>query len=1270
MHLTIAPERVTLDSVPAALDPSLTLNEWAADLARLHAFALTGAQAAGVDANYLADLGRRLFQRVFVGDVLTAYRHALARGPFTLGLSVSDPLAALPWELLYDPDQRFYLGAAGRVTLYRRREGALAPAPSPASPTRLLLVFAPPGDLPVYAPSEIVALAEEGLRLALAEGQIVLDYEPSGTVAALNDRLNDPTTRPHLVHFVGHGNVKDGVGVLGFAGEDGDHHPLGGVRLRELFAGKGVQGVLLTACHSGQVTGAADPLAMVAQAILQAGVPAVVAQQFAARVDTTHRFFARLYTALANGDPLERAAAFGRHALWVETPPGDDNPLGFAVPVCYLVAETGPCLGPAPESPPPSPPEPPGLAEVESVPHTFTGREQDVRRVEAAWRQRPLVALCGGGGVGKTALAAHLARANRWRFPGGVFWASARGRKGFAVDHVAEAVLRGLGVELAGVRDLPAEARRQLAGRTCLVVVDNFEAIPSPNRRPIYEWLRSLPQGTLALLTSRERLRVRGLRTLSLAPLDAAAAWALFAELLTDVRGRAEVSGEELPAVADILALLGGWPLALEIVAALSADASLADVLADLRSDRAEALAAEIEEEEASIVRSLGASYERLAEGVRTLFRRLGALWGDFGSDAAAVVGQVEDGAVLARGLRALVKRSLLEQPHPAFPRWQMHGTLALFARSRLRAVEGEGAVRATRLHAADYFRDYARQFGTAMDTAEATRQARKLADEQLNGWVLPRLPKEMQSQYASLSRAEKEDLAISFAVAQARVALETERANIGAAIQWAAEAGEHGLAWELVDAVYAWLDQAGYWREAVEYKRLALAAARKAGDERAVAVWAHNLALTLGSLGEKAEAEALYAEAERVLAASEHQREMAAVLHQRGILAQSRGDYDAALEHHRRSLEIFEQLGDRAGVASSLNAIGLVLQERGDYDKALDYYQRSLQEADAIGDRQQIATVLHAIGLVHRHLGDYDVALEHHHRSLEMKEQLGNRAGVAKSLNAIGIVLQQRGDYDKALDYYQRSLQEAEAIGDRQQIATVLHAIGMVHQRRGDYPAALEHYRCSLEIDEQLGNRAGVARSLHQIGMVHQAQGDYPAALGHYRRSLETFEQLGDRVGVAYSLGQIGNVHQARGEWGQALKTHQQVQAISEEMGDRPSVAIALHQIGMVHQARGDYAAALEHYRRSLEIREHLGDRAGVASSLGQIGQVAQLQEDYVTAVRLWAQALATFEALGMPERNIVLGWFTGLREELGAERFEAVLREVGLEYDNESGG
>jgi hypothetical protein len=61
----------------------------------------------------------------------------------------------------------------------------------------------------------------------------------------------------------------------------------------------------------------------------------------------------------------------------------------------------------------------------------------------------------------------------------------------------------------------------------------------------------------------------------------------------------------------------------------------------------------------------------------------------------------------------------------------------------------------------------------------------------------------------------------------------------------------------------------------------------------------------------------------------------------------------------YRRSLEIAEQLGDRAGVATSLHEMGMVRQDRGDLDGALDLYRRSLETFEQLGDRAGMASSL-----------------------------------------------------------------------------------------------------------------------------------------------------------------------------------------------------------------------------------------------------------------------------------------------------------------------
>ncbi len=61
-----------------------------------------------------------------------------------------------------------------------------------------------------------------------------------------------------------------------------------------------------------------------------------------------------------------------------------------------------------------------------------------------------------------------------------------------------------------------------------------------------------------------------------------------------------------------------------------------------------------------------------------------------------------------------------------------------------------------------------------------------------------------------------------------------------------------------------------------------------------------------------------------------------AVMRHNLGALMQARGNYDAALDHYQRSLKIAEDLGDVAGVASSLAQIGSLMAETGRYPDAL----------------------------------------------------------------------------------------------------------------------------------------------------------------------------------------------------------------------------------------------------------------------------------------------------------------------------------------------
>ncbi len=63
---------------------------------------------------------------------------------------------------------------------------------------------------------------------------------------------------------------------------------------------------------------------------------------------------------------------------------------------------------------------------------------------------------------------------------------------------------------------------------------------------------------------------------------------------------------------------------------------------------------------------------------------------------------------------------------------------------------------------------------------------------------------------------------------------------------------------------------------------------------------------------------------------------------------------YAKALDYYQQSLAIEKQVGNEAGVGTTLNNIGLVYDNLGEYRKALDYYQQSLAIDKQLGDKSR----------------------------------------------------------------------------------------------------------------------------------------------------------------------------------------------------------------------------------------------------------------------------------------------------------------------------
>ena len=197
------------------------------------------------------------------------------------------------------------------------------------------------------------------------------------------------------------------------------------------------------------------------------------------------------------------------------------------------------------------------------------------------------------------------------------------------------------------------------------------------------------------------------------------------------------------------------------------------------------------------------------------------------------------------------------------------------------------------------------------------------------------------------------------------------------------------------------------------------------------------------------------------------------------GVLAGEQGDYASADALINESQDIARQLGDKMGVAVSLNALAVFARDRGDVAVAHVLFEASLGLWRELGDQKAVARALSNLANVLKLQGDYDRARSLYAECLAIFRGLGDRTGVAWSLNYQGDVARDQGDSAAARTLYEQGLAIFRELGDRWGIAGTLADLGSLAREQGNYPTAHSLYRESIKIFQELDHKRGIARLL-----------------------------------------------------------------------------------------------------------------------------------------------------------------------------------------------
>ncbi|MBO0822179.1 MAG: tetratricopeptide repeat protein, partial [Nocardiopsaceae bacterium] len=265
-------------------------------------------------------------------------------------------------------------------------------------------------------------------------------------------------------------------------------------------------------------------------------------------------------------------------------------------------------------------------------------------------------------------------------------------------------------------------------------------------------------------------------------------------------------------------------------------------------------------------------------------------------------------------------------------------------------------------------------------------------------------------------------------------------------------------------------------------------------------------------------------------------------------------GDLDGAEAHYREMLRLLEKIpGTRApGLAITYGKLALVVEQRGRLAEAADMHRQALAIYEEAGDRDGVAQSLRHLGSVAHDQGRWEEAERCFREALEIfREAARDLHSIQLTYDQLGKLAEGRGRLAESEEWWAESLALAEQRHDWDGTARALHSLGRLSRGRGQLDEAERWYRRCLTLAEQARDRPGLAAVYSELGMVALLRGRGEAE-EWFRRSRAIHTELGDRGRLAADYRQLGIIAMARREMDEAARLVSESLAIERDIGRR----------------------------------------------------------------------------------------------------------------------
>jgi tetratricopeptide (TPR) repeat protein len=274
------------------------------------------------------------------------------------------------------------------------------------------------------------------------------------------------------------------------------------------------------------------------------------------------------------------------------------------------------------------------------------------------------------------------------------------------------------------------------------------------------------------------------------------------------------------------------------------------------------------------------------------------------------------------------------------------------------------------------------------------------------------------------------------------------------------------------------------------------------------------------------------------------------------GLVYYDMGEFDKALQHWQKSANIQKDLRNHKKLSEVLLYVCDVFLRRGEINRVMELQSEArgrkiISDELAMDERQ-----LYVHFQMARVRGDYADALDTLEKCQELHKLAGNRLGEARIMNYFATIWVDLGEYEKAIEYLTESFRIAQKLGDAVLEVSSLMNQGEMYVNQCKWSQAIEYFEVCLAKQKDIGDKAGESTTMLQLSRIYTAQKEYAQAMKALKRSRLISSSLRDKRGKALQLKQKAAIYASQRRYWRASWVLRKSLSAFEKIKDKLSIA------------------------------------------------------------------------------------------------------------------